>query len=234
MALLKKLIIIPAYNEEANLPGLLEELRYCDGYDIAVIDDGSTDSTSSMAKAAGNAKIIVLPFNSGIGGAMQTGFLYALYHGYDIAVQIDGDGQHDPAFLQQITAPLEEGRADMVIGSRFVEKEGFQSSCLRRLGISLLSLLIKLTSGSVIKDTTSGFRAVNAAIIKIFAKEYPRDYPEPETNARLLRLGMRIIEVPVQMRKRKSGTSSISAPGSLWYMLKVSASIIIDYMRKDG
>lgn len=235
MLFLKKLIIIPAFNEEHSILDLLEVLKKKSGYDIVVVNDCSTDNTEwiskNYCKTIKNMHVLSLPFNLGIGGTVQTGYLYALKNQYDIAIQMDGDGQHDPDYLGILTKPLESGEADMVIGSRFIEKQGFQSSKMRRLGIGFFSKLIKFLTGVSIKDTTSGYRAVNRKLICLFANDYPVDYPEPETNEKLLRMKYKVKEVPVIMKERTAGQSSISLMKSVWYMIKVSLSILIGHMK---
>ena len=230
---MKKLVIVPAYNEEKNISDTLHKIIQYTDWDICVINDCSSDRTSGLAHIGHKIAVIDLSFNLGIGGAVQTGYMYAAEHGYDIAIQVDADGQHDPNFLNSLSKPIEEKVADLVIGSRFIKYEGFQSSVMRRIGISYFSWLICLITGKKIFDTTSGFRACNSKIIELFAKEYPSDYPEPETNSRLLRLGFRIMEVPVIMRERAGGVSSISTIKSGWYMIKVTLAILIDWLRKN-
>ncbi|HON56124.1 MAG TPA: glycosyltransferase family 2 protein [bacterium] len=193
------------------------------------VNDGSKDNTSEIAKNL-NVNVIDLPNNLGIGGAMQTGFKFALRNGYDIAVQIDGDGQHNPDYLNDILKPVIENKCDMVIGSRFIEfgKTGFQSSCFRRLGIKILSFAIKLTINFKITDPTSGFRAFNKKVIAFFAEDYPNDYPEPESIVMLIKNNFKIIEAPVIMSERYGGKSSISSIDSIYYMIKVLLAIFID------
>lgn len=227
---MKTLLIIPAYNESANIADLVNEIstNYSQ-YDYVVINDCSTDQTPNILSAA-KANYISLPVNLGIGGGVQTGYRYALEHGYEIAVQIDGDGQHDPKYIKDVIAPIESGCADAVIGSRFIEKEGFQSSVSRRLGINLLSTLIRVLCGVHVRDVTSGMRAVNQKMIAEYAKNYAQDYPEPEA---LLTAGImkaRVMEVPVQMRERQGGTSSINAFRSVYYMIKVSIALVLARM----
>ena len=170
--------------------------------------------------------------NLGIGGAVQTGYLYAARNGYDIAVQVDGDGQHDPKFLSKMAEFIEAEHADMVIGSRFINKEGFQSSGARRVGIKYFTMLIKLLTGAKITDPTSGLRMVNREIIEFFAEEYPKDYPEPESVVAILRRKKKVLELPVIMRERSGGVSSISMKKSVYYMIKVSLAILIERIRK--
>ena len=170
--------------------------------------------------------------NLGIGGAVQTGYLYAARNGYDIAVQVDGDGQHDPKFLSKMAEFIEAEHADMVIGSRFINREGFQSSGARRVGIKYFTMLIKLLTGAKITDPTSGLRMVNREIIEFFAEEYPKDYPEPESVVAILRRKKKVLELPVIMRERSGGVSSISMKKSVYYMIKVSLAILIERIRK--
>ena len=164
--------------------------------------------------------------------AVQTGYLYATRNGYDIAVQVDGDGQHDPQFLSKMADYMEAEHADMVIGSRFIDKEGFLSSGARRVGIKYFTMLIKLLTGTKITDPTSGLRMVNGEIIEFFAEEYPKDYPEPESVVAILRRKKKVLEIPVIMRERSGGVSSISMKKSVYYMIKVSLAILIERIRK--
>jgi glycosyltransferase involved in cell wall biosynthesis len=226
------LIIVPAFNESGNIGRTIADIRKQPiDLEIAVIDDGSKDQTAKEASALG-VNVISLPFNLGIGGAVQTGFQYALRHGYDIAVQMDGDGQHDANYLPKIIAPLMNNQADMVIGSRFIEEnEGFKSSFTRRLGIGFFVRLINSLTGLNITDPTSGFRAHNRMIIALFAQSYPHDFPEPEAIVVAKRLGARICETAVMMRKREDGQSSIRQLKSLYYMVKVTFAICLHMIR---
>ena len=229
---MKKLVIIPAYNESANIKKTVEEIKNkASDFDYVVINDCSTDNTKQICEE-NNFNIINLPINLGIGGAVQTGYRYAYNNGYDCAVQVDGDGQHDPEFLKKMASYLEEKSLDMVIGSRFIEKEGFQSSGARRLGIRYFTMLIKLLTNKVITDPTSGLRMVNRDVMKIFAYDYPKDYPEPESVVAILRQGKKVEEIPVVMRERSGGVSSISLKKSVYYMIKVSLAILIERIRK--
>ena len=224
---MKKLIIIPAYNEEASIGAVLSSLdKYADSYDFIVINDASTDNTRSIVKK-NNGRIIDLPVNLGIGGAVQTGYIYAKENGYDIAIQMDGDGQHDPEYLSALVSPLEAGECDITIGSRFLNSEGFQSSAIRRFGISFLNWLIHLFTKITVTDATSGFRAVNKKGIDLYSRYYPQDYPEPEAIVIAARTKKSIKEIPVRMKSRMAGHSSISPLRSLYYMIKVSLAIII-------
>lgn len=230
---MKKLIIIPAYNEEENIVKTVESiLRDSTGFDYVIINDCSRDNTRKICEERGY-NIVNLPINLGIGGAVQTGYKYAVRNGYDMAVQVDGDGQHDPSFLEEMASYLEEHDVDMVIGSRFIEKQGFQSSGLRRVGIRFFTFLIRILTGKKITDPTSGLRMVGKNVLQIFAEEYPKDYPEPETVVGVLRRGMKVEEIPVIMHEREGGVSSISMKKSVYYMVKVSLAIIIERIRVD-
>lgn len=222
----RALVIIPAYNEERNISSVVEAVRRAvRNADVCVVDDGSTDGTARVAAACG-AVVLRSPMNLGIGGAVQTGYLWARTHGYDVAIQIDGDGQHDPAFLASVIAPIVRDRADVVIGSRFIERRGFQSTATRRIGIRYLSALLKILCGARVTDPTSGFRATGRRAIDLFAQTYPSDYPEPGAIALAIRHGLRVEEVPVQMVERRHGRSTIGIARSLYYGLKVSLELL--------
>ena len=223
----KVLVIIPAYNEEKNIVKVVDGLkREMPQVDYIIINDCSKDNTEKYCKE-NKYNYVSLPINLGIGGGVQTGYKYALEYGYDIAVQHDGDGQHDPSYISKVIQPIIDGQADITIGSRYINKEGFQSSKARRLGISFLSKLIKICSGAEVKDVTSGFRAVNRKYIQFYADYYPVDYPEPEAIIAAKMNGARIQEIPVVMRERENGTSSINLKRSIYYMVKVSLAIVI-------
>ena len=225
---MKVLVIIPAYNEEGNIENTVKDLNEkSPDCDLIVINDCSTDATKNVLKNK-TINYIDLPVNLGIGGGVQTGYLYAMEHDYDIAIQFDGDGQHDASYIKDLIAPIESGHADVVIGSRFIEKKGFQSSTMRRMGIGFLSRLIRLLCGVRVKDVTSGMRAVNKKMICEFARNYAQDYPEPEAILAAGLLGARIVEVPVCMHERQNGVSSINALKSVYYMIKVSLALIIE------
>ena len=228
----KILIIVPAFNESGNITRTIADIKKQNlPVDILVVDDGSSDATAQQALQAG-ACVVSLPFNLGIGGAVQTGFQYALQYGYIVAVQMDGDGQHDAAFLRKLVAPILEDQADMAIGSRFIKDDGgFKSSFARRLGIHFFVRLINTLTGLNITDPTSGFRAHNRKIIEAFAQEYPQDFPEPEAIVTAQCLGARISEVAVMMRKREGGQSSIRQLKSLYYMVKVTFAICLHMIR---
>ena len=224
---IKVLIIIPAYNEAENIEKVVDNLiQNYPQYDYVIINDCSTDNT--LYKCEGNDfQYLDLSINLGIGGAVQAGYIYALKNNYDIAVQMDGDGQHDIAYLEEILKPILAEEADIVIGSRFLKKEGFQSSYARRIGIWILSLLIKLTTGKRIIDVTSGYRAVNKRFIQIYSKDYSIDYPEPEAIVTAIMHRGKIMEVPVRMKEREGGTSSITFGKSIYYMIKVTLAILV-------
>lgn len=227
----RKLIIIPAYNESACIEKTVKDIqKYAPEFDYVVINDCSTDNTREICEQHG-FHLINLPVNLGIGGAVQTGYLYGYRNGYEMAVQVDGDGQHDPAFLKEMAEILEKEGLDMVIGSRFIEKKGFQSSSMRRVGIRYFSALIKLLTRVRITDPTSGLRMVNRRVMKEFAHNYPKDYPEPESVVAILERGCKVKEIPVVMRERMGGVSSISMKKSVYYMVKVSLAIVIEKIR---
>ena len=229
---MKGLVIIPVYNEAGNIARVLTGLRQtAPEFDCVAVNDGSSDDTAAICRAQG-CRVLTHAANLGIGGAMQTGYRYAAQNGYDVAVQIDGDGQHDPAYLAAMLELLTAQGADMVIGSRFLEGEGYQSTRLRRWGIRYFSFLIRLLTGTTVTDPTSGYRMVRKELIEAFAAEYPPDYPEPESVVRLLRQGRRVVELPVQMRARGGGSSSIGPGASLYYLVKVTISILTEELRK--
>ena len=229
---MKKLIIIPAYNESANIENTVKDIvTNAPDFDYVIINDCSTDNTLEICERNG-FNVVNLPLNLGIGGAVQTGYRYAYNNSYDIAVQVDGDGQHDPAFLEKMAETMLAENADMLIGSRFLEKEGFQSSRVRRMGITYFTWLIKLFTRKKITDPTSGLRMINSDIIEIFAESYPRDYPEPESVVHVIRLGKNVREIPVIMRERQGGKSSIRFFSSIYYMIKVTVAILTELMRK--
>lgn len=228
---MKKLVIIPAFNEQESILNTVRDIKKnAPDFDYVIINDCSKDKTLRICRS-NNLNVLDLPVNLGIGGAVQTGYLYAYNHGYDLAVQFDGDGQHDAKYLEYMARVLQEESLDMVIGSRFIQKEGFQSSGIRRVGIRFFTVLIRVLFGKTITDATSGMRMCNRKVMELFIKEYPRDYPEPETAARLLRHKYRVKEVPVIMREREAGVSSISFWKSAYYMIKVTLAILIERLR---
>lgn len=234
----KVLLIIPAYNEEENILNTYKDIieynkKNRTSFDVIVINDCSTDKTKKILED-NNIPHINLIHNLGIGGAVQTGYKYAYYNNYDIAVQYDGDGQHDVSYVKDLIKPIEEGQADLVIGSRFVDKskEGFKSSTSRRIGIKIISGFIKFVTGKKIYDTTSGFRAVSKEIIYDFSLSYPSEYPEPVTTTEILRKKYIVNEVPVKMKERQGGVSSIRAWKNIYYMINVCLAILIIKVRR--
>ena len=229
----RRVAIVPAYNEERNIGRVVEELRAFDpGMHVVVVSDGSVDRTAENAEAAG-ALVLRLPFNLGIGGAVQTGFRYAWERGYDLAVRCDGDGQHVPAELPKVIAPVAAGEADIAVGSRFVGGEGYRSSASRRIGIRLLATIVSAIARQRVTDTTSGFQALNRRALELFAADYPHDYPEVEGMVMTIRHRLRLVEVPVQMREREHGRSSITAFRSVYYMAKVLVALFVGLFRRD-
>lgn len=237
------LIIIPAYNEERTICRLVERLkRALPEMDVLVIDDGSTDSTAR--EAAVRARTISLPFNVGIGGAMQTGYRYAEKHGYDIAIQVDGDGQHRPCEVRKLVREVLSGRADLAVGSRFLgdanrmrampgeRGQGYRQELPRTIGAGVLRMLLRWMAGLDVTDCTSGFRAANRNVIRAFAHWYPEDYPEPEVILLLHRAGYRLVETPVSMRQRRNGSSTISPLTGVFYVMKVALCLLLDLARQ--
>lgn len=225
-------MIIPAYNEAESLPAVIREVRsHMAHADILVVNDGSTDSTGTVAR---EEKVLLLehPYNMGIGATVQTGFLYALRNGYDLAAQVDGDGQHHPEFIPDLIAPVLKGEADVIIGSRYLETRGFQSSILRRAGIRFFSLLNLALTGKRVTDPTSGFRAYNRKAITLLAEDYPSDYPEAESLVLLHNHKILFKEIPVNMRDRQGGISSINFLRSIYYMVKVTLAMIIGTLKR--
>lgn len=235
---MKVLVIVPAYNEALNIRAVVESIRNAaaelthDTVDIAVVNDGSADDTASAAREAG-ACVLDLPFNLGIGGAVQTGFKFAHELQYDAAVQVDGDGQHDPSYLGTILEPLRSDKADVVIGSRFIrDNGGFRSTSMRRMGIRIFRGVNSMILRQRLTDNTSGFRSYSRTAIAVLAEHYPTDYPEPESAVMLGKAGFRIVEVPVRMRERQGGRSSITFWRSGYYMIKVLFAILMSALRK--
>ncbi|HBV86868.1 MAG TPA: glycosyl transferase family 2 [Desulfosporosinus sp.] len=227
---MKILAIVPALNEAANIGSVVRDLKTASPWlDVLVIDDGSTDQTAEVAYAQG-AKVISLPVNLGIGGAVQTGFLYAVKNQYDVALQVDGDGQHRAEEIKKLVDPVLHGEADVTIGSRFLVKTSYKSAWPRRLGIYLLSKTIKSVVRKNFTDPTSGFRAYNQKALRIVSTHYSTDYPEPDAIVTLLKNGLRVIEISVEMDARLSGSSSITPFKSGYYMFKVSMAIILNSM----
>ncbi|MBT8486443.1 MAG: glycosyltransferase family 2 protein [Phycisphaerales bacterium] len=224
------IVIIPAYNEADSIAAVVDELAaHAPDLDVVVIDDGSTDGTAGRVPPS--AVVLRLPFNVGIGGAMQTGYRYAARHGYDLAVQVDGDGQHRPDQIAVLRDRLAQGDVDVVIGSRFLEPGDYTQTVARAAGAQLLGLLLRTLTGQRFTDCTSGFRAVRGPVIEAFAHWYPDDYPEPEAVLLLHRAKFRVTEVAVAMRPRTAGDSSISFRQGLFYVIKVAAALLVDTLR---
>lgn len=231
----RNLAIIPAYNEQGAIGATVADvLEHAPSFDVVVVDDGSTDDTAAFARAAG-AAVIQLPFNLGIGGAVQAGYLYALEHGYDVAVQVDGDGQHDARHIDKLLAYMQEHPdLGMVTGSRFLDTDeelGYRSSSSRRAGIRLFGWVLSRLVGRRVTDPTSGFRMVRRRGIELFARDYPHDYPEVEAVLLLHFHKLEGAEVPVRMRPRTTGVSSINASRSVYYMIKVLLAIFVGLLR---
>jgi glycosyltransferase involved in cell wall biosynthesis len=230
---LRRIAIVPAMNEEQNIGRVVDELRAFDrGLEVVVVSDGSTDRTVEVAAARG-AHVIRLPFNLGIGGAVQTGFRYAWEHGYEVAVRVDGDGQHDPSQLDRVLAPVLAGDADIVVGSRFAGGVGYRSSATRRIGIRILAWVVSAIARQRLTDTTSGFQALNRRAIALFAADYPHDYPEVEGMVMVIKHRLRLAEVGVTMREREHGRSSIGAAASVYYMAKVLLALFVGLFRRN-
>ena len=229
---MKILVIVPAYNEEGNIRDVILDLRsnFPEG-DVVVVNDGSQDRTSDVAKSLG-AGVIDVPYNLGIGGAMQTGLLYAFMEGYEIAIQFDGDGQHRADEIPKILAPLREGGADLVVGSRFLSEGGFSSSFQRRMGSKILSFVVSSLIRKRVTDTTSGFRVYGKKAIAFFSSFYPEDYPEVEALILAHKKGLGIEEVAAEMGPRMAGKSSITIPRAVYYMVKVLLAIFVDLLKR--
>ena len=236
----RRIAIVPAHNEEGAVGGVVAELKAFDPQlDVVVVDDGSRDETAEVAAAAG-AFVVTLPFNLGIGAAVQTGFKFALEQGYELAVRLDGDGQHDPQELPKLLAPLDRGEADIVVGSRFapvpadadVDGNEHRPALARRVGIVFFARFVSLLTHQRVTDTTSGFQALNARGIAIFAADYPHDYPEVEATVMVYKHRLRLVEVPVRMREREHGQSSITAIRSVYYVLKVTLALLVGMVRR--
>ena len=228
----RRIAIVPAYNEAGNIGRVVDELRAFDPeLDVVVVSDGSADATSEVARAHG-AHVVTLPFNLGIGGAVQTGFRYAWENGYELAVRCDGDGQHDPSELPKVLAPVVAGDADIVVGTRFGGDDSFRSTAARRIGIRMLAAIVSLIARQRVTDTTSGFQALNRRALGLFAADYPHDYPEVEGMVMTIKHQLRLQEVPVRMREREHGSSSITAFRSIYYMAKVLLALFVGLFRR--
>jgi len=227
------LAVVPAYNESATIVTVVEALRkYAPKFDTLVVDDGSTDDTDVLAFKAG-ARVLKLPFNLGIGGAVQTGFVYAREHGYDFLAQVDGDGQHDSVELERLVAAMEEEAVDMVCGSRFLtDDHRYPAPISRRTGIHIFAFVLSRIVGMRVSDPTSGFRLYNRRAIELFARDYPHDYPEVEAVLMLHHHRLRMREIPVRMYTRGGGTSSIGTGKSAYYMIKVLLALLVGLARR--
>jgi glycosyltransferase involved in cell wall biosynthesis len=230
----RRVAIVPAFNEEGCIADVIAEIRAFDpGLEVVVIDDGSVDQTAKVARAAG-AHVLKLPFNLGIGGAVQTGFRYAHENDFDLAVRVDGDGQHDPAQLDKVIEPVLRDEVDIAVGSRYLGATGgYKSSATRRVGIRILAGTVSMLTRQRITDPTSGFQALNRKAIRLFAADYPHDYPEVEGLVMLIRHRLRFCEVPVAMRPRAAGQSSIRALSSVYYMVKVLLALFVGSFRRN-
>ena len=231
---MKTLVIIPCYNEQENIEKTVAALKENAPWaDYLVINDCSTDASLEILRQ-NRINFLSNPINLGIGATVQAGYMYARDNGYDIAVQMDGDGQHNPRYLRDVCRPIMDGSADMCIGSRFINKEGFQSSFMRRLGINIISTLIFVLTGHKVKDVTSGYRACDKKLIEFFADNYADDYPEPEAIISCILNGFAVREVPVKMEERQGGVSSIRSLKSAYYMIKVCLSLIVHRIQASG
>ena len=228
------LVVIPAHNEEESLPRTLDEVsRRAPDVDVLVVDDGSSDSTSAVARERG-VPIVRHPINLGVGGALQSGFRYAWEHGYAAAVQLDADGQHDPGDLAALLAPIRSGACDVSIGSRYVSRTGYRAPLARRLGMVLFATVVRATTGLRIEDTTSGFRAYNRAVIEVCRHDFPKDFPDAPLLIDLARRGFRIAEVPVEMRHREAGRSFYTLGRRLYYPYKNLLASLMVLLKRPG
>ena len=232
LAGLRRIAVVPAFNESESIASVVREVKAFDPeFEVVVVDDGSTDGTAELAAEAG-AHVVRLPFNLGIGGAVQTGYQFARDQGFDVAVQVDGDGQHDPGQIPLLLEPLLDGRADMAVGTRFAGEGSYRAPLGRRVGIGVFARVVSLVVGQRVTDTTSGFRACNRKAIQLFAADYPHDYPEVEGTILVFKHRLRMVEVPVAMRARAGGRSSIGTASSAYYMVKVLLAIFIGLFRR--
>ncbi len=230
----RTLVIVPAYNESDTLRGVVRAIRAnAPDADVLVIDDGSTDDSSQVGRRE-DAVVLRHPFNLGIGGAVQTGFIYALERGYDFMVQVDGDGQHDPGQIELLfDAMAQQPAVDMVCGSRFLSPElRYPAPISRRTGIHIFAFLLSRIVGQRVSDPTSGFRLYNRRAIELFARDYPHDYPEVEAVLMLHFHRLRMRETPVQMYERGGGRSSIRSGKSAYYMIKVLLAMFVGLVRR--
>ena len=233
LAALKRIAIVPAFNEEGSVGTVIDDIRSFDpDLEVVVVDDGSRDRTSAVAAERG-VHVVRLPFNLGIGCAVQTGFRFAYENGFQLAVRLDGDGQHDPAQLPALLEPVLAGEADIAVGSRFTSAGGYRSTRSRRFGIGILARTVSALVRQRVTDPTSGFQALNRHGIALFAADYPHDYPEVEATVMLFKHRLRMKEVPVTMRERAAGQSSIGALRSVYYMVKVLLAIFVALFRRN-
>jgi glycosyltransferase involved in cell wall biosynthesis len=232
LAALKRIAVVPAYNEEESVARVIDEIRGFDAdFEIVVIDDGSADRTAEVAEEHG-ARVLRLPFNLGIGGAVQTGFRYAHEHGFELVLRVDGDGQHDATEAGALAEPVLAGEADVAVGSRFTGAEGYRSSRSRRVGIRVLAWVVSRLVHERVTDPTSGFQVANRRAIALFAADYPHDYPEVEATVLAAKHRLRRAEVAVSMRERAAGRSSIGAVHSVYYMTKVLLALFVGLFRR--
>lgn len=231
---MKKIVVIPAYNEEPNIGDIVKRIKSADAaLDVVIIDDGSSDKTGAAAKDGG-AKVLTHPFNLGYGATLQTGYKYALDNGYDIVIQMDADGQHDPGYIKHITKMIELQKADVVIGSRYANKEYYSGSKIRRLGSAFFSFLIKLITGRKIDDPTSGYRAIGRKALPMLSSDiFPSDYPDADIVIMMCRMNLNIAEFPMKMNPSRGKKSMHDGLGhKLYYIFKVSLSIMLDLIRE--
>ncbi|MGH7730969.1 MAG: glycosyltransferase family 2 protein [Candidatus Eiseniibacteriota bacterium] len=234
MSALGVLVIVPAHDEEESLPVTLDELRRkAPALDVLVVDDGSRDRTTQVARERG-VPVVTHAVNLGVGGALQTGFRWAMRHGYDVGVQLDADGQHDPAFLDALLAPVLRGECDVSIGSRYVARSGYRAPLARRLGMMLFSTVVRLTVGQRITDTTSGFRAYDRDVMEVCQHDFPKDFPDAPLLIDLARRGFRLAEVPVEMRAREAGRSFYTLGKSLYYPYKNMLASLMVLLKRPG
>ncbi|MBA4388444.1 MAG: glycosyl transferase family 2 [Verrucomicrobia bacterium] len=227
----KKIVIVPAYNEEANIEPLIDEIGgELPGVPILIINDGSRDFTAAVARKKG-VIVLDLPFNLGVGGAVQAGFLYAYEQGYDYAIRCDGDGQHAPSSIKSLLAAMDANDVDLVVGSRFLSEKSYTSTIVRQFGIAMLARFLTLICRRRVTDPTSGFHVLNRPLLYFFSCNYPVDYPEPEALALMRRHGFDFMEVPAEFRSRKAGRSSIGSWDTLYYAFKVFIALFIDRAR---
>lgn len=228
------LIIVPAYNEEGAIGGVVEGVRRAvPGVPVLVIDDCSLDGTVACARAAG-ARVLALPHHLGLGGCVQAGYRLAYELGYDYVIRVDGDGQHDPADIPRLFETLRESGCEMVIGSRFVEENGSRASLVRTLGIRFFRLVLRPILGKPVRDPTSGFVGVNRSALQVFSRSFPLEYPEIEALVVLQRKAFRFVEMPCKMRPRTAGRSSITALRSIYYILHVLLGVFVNVLKYDG